>query len=167
MECPRMVSFRLSHLDARAKKIVGKINNVIRQLEDTKIYGGITRGKPVATVEICINPVLVKLFLKKQTEFRAKGIPCKATFAFHGTATKNISSIVTTNLDPARVGEKLQEQRILWGRGVLWNKACAGKPSNVHYGSRPRGKKSQGALQNRRASEERVSKPLWRWASGP
>jgi len=117
-EASSMLSFHISD-NHTSRNLLKKINQAIKKREDIKLYGGLTSNKAVEGTEICVNPVLVKQFIQKQAEFRRRGIPCKATFAFHGTAVQNIKSICTTNLDPARVG-KNSGNRGYYGAGVYF-----------------------------------------------
>eukprot|EP00465_Bigelowiella_longifila_P012044 CAMPEP_0185258812 /NCGR_PEP_ID=MMETSP1359-20130426/7689_1 /TAXON_ID=552665 /ORGANISM="Bigelowiella longifila, Strain CCMP242" /LENGTH=384 /DNA_ID=CAMNT_0027844473 /DNA_START=264 /DNA_END=1418 /DNA_ORIENTATION=+ len=117
-EASSMLSFHISD-NHTSRNLLKKIGQAVKRREDVKIYGGLTSGKSMGGAEICVNPVLVKQFIQKQAEFRRRGIPCKATFAFHGTAIQNIKSICTTNLDPARVG-KNSGNRGYYGAGVYF-----------------------------------------------
>lgn len=62
-------------------------------------------GKQMKVVKIDIveNPVLEAKFSAKQAEFKSKGIPSDPVFGFHGTAAKNIDSILKNNFDLNKV----------------------------------------------------------------
>ena len=62
-------------------------------------FGGRYYPIHIDFVEIIDNQYLELLFQKKQEEFTMKGIPNKVIFAYHGTKTASIDSILRNNFD--------------------------------------------------------------------
>ena len=58
--------------------------------------------REIRMVEYIVNKELYKKFNAKKKEFKRQGLPHEEVYAFHGTDSKNIDSILKDNLDPKR-----------------------------------------------------------------
>ena len=58
--------------------------------------------KPIKTVGIIVNREINRIYEKKRTEYRNRGVKVQEVFAYHGTPLVNKDSIIQTNLDPGR-----------------------------------------------------------------
>ena len=59
--------------------------------------------REIRMVEYIVNKELDKKFNAKKKEFEQLGLPHEEVYAFHGTDSRNIDSILRNNLDPNRV----------------------------------------------------------------